>query len=193
MQLWPKLIFPTCGGRAKSPAKSQRMVLLKDKLRFGRSIYPIGLCVSRFPAERIYPAKCRKIGVEARRQILQTHIAAEKNSGKEGSIQRGHSEAREPHERSLCAPKYEERSREISSQQERCARKAEWNLAKNVYDFKKCGQNHVLLSNWSYGNAGTHFKLTREKRIRDWIRSFNGHAEQKRFEEYSEEIQKPLL
>ena len=40
------------------------------------------------------------------------------------------------HERSLCAPKFEERSHEETLHQERCARKATWDLAKNIYKLK---------------------------------------------------------
>ena len=36
-----------------------------------------------------------------------------------------------PHERCLCAPKFEERSHEETLHQERCARKSAWDLAKN--------------------------------------------------------------
>ena len=40
---------------------------------------------------------------------------------------------REPHERNPCAPSFEERSREVTLQQDGCARKAAWDLAKNMY------------------------------------------------------------
>ena len=42
----------------------------------------------------------------------------------------------EPHERSPCAPKFEERSHEETLTQERCARKAAWDLAKHIYKLK---------------------------------------------------------
>ena len=41
-----------------------------------------------------------------------------------------------PHERSLCAPKFEERSHEETLHQEGCARKAAWDLAKHIYKLK---------------------------------------------------------
>ena len=41
-----------------------------------------------------------------------------------------------PHERSPCAPKFGERSHEETLHQERCARKAAWDLAKNIYKLK---------------------------------------------------------
>ena len=46
----------------------------------------------------------------------------------------------EPHERSPCAPKFEDRSHEETLTQERCARKAVWDLAKNIYKLKCLGE-----------------------------------------------------
>ena len=42
----------------------------------------------------------------------------------------------EPRERSLCAPKFEERSHVENLRQEGCARRAAWDLSKNIYKFK---------------------------------------------------------
>ena len=42
----------------------------------------------------------------------------------------------EPHERNPCAPSCEERTQDETLQQERCARRAAWDLAKIVYKFK---------------------------------------------------------
>ena len=41
-----------------------------------------------------------------------------------------------PHERSPCAPKFGEKSHEETFHQERCARKAAWDLATNIYKLK---------------------------------------------------------
>ena len=41
-----------------------------------------------------------------------------------------------PHGRSPCAPKFGERSHEETLHQERCARKAAWDLTKNIYMLK---------------------------------------------------------
>ena len=41
-----------------------------------------------------------------------------------------------PHERSPCAPKFEERSHEETLHQERSARGVAWNMAKNIYKLK---------------------------------------------------------
>ena len=52
-----------------------------------------------------------------------------KKSGKKGSIARDHPQVW-PHECSPCASKFGERSHEETLRQERCARKAAWDLAK---------------------------------------------------------------
>ena len=83
-----------------------------------------GFCVSRFPAEKICSTESRKIGIGARRQILQTHLSG------------GITQKLEPHERNPCAPMFEERSREITLQEEGGARKAPWNLAKHIFKLK---------------------------------------------------------
>ena len=46
---------------------------------------------------------------------------------------RGVNQEGEPHERNPCAPRFEERTPEEASRQEDCARKAAWDLAKNIY------------------------------------------------------------
>ena len=43
----------------------------------------------------------------------------------------------EPHQRSLNAPKFEDRSQEETEWQERCAREAAWKLAKSVFKLKE--------------------------------------------------------
>ena len=44
-----------------------------------------------------------------------------------------------PHERSPCAPKFEERSHEETLHQERCARGVAWNVAKTFLQAQECG------------------------------------------------------
>ena len=55
----------------------------------------------------------------------------EKKGPSQGIIQKC-----EPHERSLCAPNFEERSHEETLHQGRCARKAAWDVAKIIYKLK---------------------------------------------------------
>ena len=48
-----------------------------------------------------------------------------------------------PHERSPCPPEFGERSREETLHQERCARRAAWDLA-NIFTSSKFGRSFVL-------------------------------------------------
>ena len=50
----------------------------------------------------------------------------------------------EPHERSPCAPKFEERSHEETVHQERCARRVAWDLAKNIHKLKNADKATFL-------------------------------------------------
>ena len=84
------------------------------------------------------------IGIETRRQILQGHVASknrEINGPSRGIVQKC-----APRERSPCAPRFGERSHEKTLHQERCARKAAWDLAKNIYKLQEFGQNYVSYS-----------------------------------------------
>ena len=74
---------------------------------------------------------------------------------------------------SFCTPKFEGRSQE-ETWQGQVALLKEWK-----FNWIK---KHGLLSNWSQGNGGAHFEITRGKRVRDWFQSFDAHAEQKGFE-----------
>ena len=73
--------------------------------------YTIGLCISRFFSEKGSSMWTWKIQIKTRRQILQRHLAPNENSGKKGS-------------------------RGETLHQERCARRAAWDLAKNLYKLK---------------------------------------------------------
>ena len=88
----------------------------------------IELCISRFLSEKVYSTRRRKIGIKTRRQILQGHLAPNKNSGKKGPS-RGIIQKSEPHERGPSAPKFGERSHEETLHQERCARRVASDLA----------------------------------------------------------------
>ena len=182
MHLWQEVPFSTCWGGAKGS-----VALLKEFFQLG--------CASQdsHPRKSIL-RKAGTIGIEARRQILQSTWHQTEIRERKGPS-RGIAQKREPPERSPCASKFEERSREITLQQEGCARKAAWDLAKSIYKLKKCWQSFLLLSYWSQGNAGAHLKITTGKRVRGWFRTFNAHAAQNGFElrwnGHSAEIQNP--
>ena len=59
-----------------------------------------------------------------------------KKFGKRKGPSRGLIQKCAPHERSPCAPKFEESSHEETLHQERCARKAAWDLAKHMHKLK---------------------------------------------------------
>ena len=69
------------------PARSRRKVVRKDQLPCFWSLH------NRVVSQDSYPRKAirRNIGITTRRQILQGHVAPNKNSGKKGSIARNYS------------------------------------------------------------------------------------------------------
>ena len=99
----------------------------------------------------------------------------------------------EPQERVPWAPKFEERTQNEILRQERCARKAAWNLAKDVFKLKKGVTRYVLLSCRSLGNASTLFEQARRTTIRNRLWSFYAYVKQEGLElrrvGYSQEIQ----
>ena len=80
------------------------------------------------------------------------------------------------------APRFEERSHEETSKQESWARRAAWDLAKNIYKLEKSGSGAMFVFSYSNeGNACAYFNITRGKRIRGGLRSFYAHAERRGF------------
>ena len=75
----------------------------------------------------------------------------------------------EPQERVPWAPKFEERTQNEILRQERWARKAPWNLAKDFSKLKKESQGYVLLSCQSLGNPGTLFDKSTRATIRNRV------------------------
>ena len=127
-----------------------------------RGVFHLG-CVSQdsHPRKSI-PRKERKIGTKWHRQIIQGHVAPQiwGTNPSRGVIQ------------TSCAPP-------IWGEDTR------WNLAprkmrpqrckgldeKCLQAQKKYRWRYVLLSHWSQGNAGAHFKISGGTRIRGWLRS----------------------
>ena len=89
--------------------------------------------ISKFRSKEVYSVESWANDIErfggARYTILRTHLVRKGPS--RGVIQKG-----EPHERSPCAPKFEERTPEETSRQEECARKAAWDLARKIFKLK---------------------------------------------------------
>ena len=63
-------------------------------------------------------------------------LGTKKKSGKKGSMSRGVIQKCELHERSPCAPKFEERSHEDTLHQERCARRVAMDLPTTIDKLK---------------------------------------------------------
>ena len=104
MQIWKNMFLQTCWGwwEAQQEVKERWCERISCIIE---GVYTIGLCVSRFLSEKVCSTWRRAIGIKTRRQILQGHLAPNKNSGKKGSIA-GIIQKCEPHERSPCAPKF---------------------------------------------------------------------------------------
>ena len=84
----------------------------------------------------------------------------------------------EPYQRSPCAPKFVERSQAETLQQERCARRVAWNLAKNLYKLKNVDKTTFYCPVEARAMLGAHFTITKGARIRGRFRSFNACDEQ---------------
>ena len=91
-------------------------------------VYAVGLCVLRLLLVKVYSTWTWKIGIKSHRRMLQRHMAPNQNSGKKGSIAKIQKSV--PLERSFCAPELKEIFLEETLHQERCARKAVWDMAK---------------------------------------------------------------
>ena len=116
--------------KSKKSGEKGSVALLKETIQVG--------CVSHDS-----PHSCGKrklIGVNLHNQVLESHDASSKNSETKGPSP-GIIQKCEPQERVLWASKFEERTKNEILRQERCARKAAWNLAKGVYNLKRESQD----------------------------------------------------
>ena len=116
-----------------SPAKSRSKVVGKDQLPSWRSLYSWVAC-PKTPCLRksLVHGKAEKWDQIARSHSPRAHGTTWTNREKKGPSQ-GIIQMCEPQERNPCAPKFEERTLEETLQQERCARREAWDLAKNVF------------------------------------------------------------
>ena len=133
MRTWWQMPFPTYWGRREAQQEVEESWCKRISCNV-EGVYTIGLCISRFLSEKVYPTWTWKIGIETHRQILWGY-PIKKNRERKGPS-RGIIQKCALHERSPSAPKFEEISHEETLFQERCARKAAWVLAKNVYKLK---------------------------------------------------------
>ena len=96
----------------------------------------IGLCVSRSPSETSIPQTVEKLESNHTFKLCKGtwhHIKIRERKGPS----RGVDQKCEPHERNPCAPTFEARTRDETLQQERCARRVAWDLAKKCLQASK--------------------------------------------------------
>ena len=89
--------------------------------------------------------------------------------GKAMTPSRGITRKCAPHERILCAPKFEERSHEETSRREGCARRTALDLAKIIYKLKNSDKASFFLR--SKCNAGTDEQKKKNRAQVNWILS----------------------
>ena len=116
----------------ESPLRSRRTVR-KDQFRYCRSLFNWVVYLKIPDRESLFYVNKQNCNRSTPSNSPRA-LASNSHSGKGPS--RGVIPDCAPHERGPCAPKFEERSHEETLHQERCARKAAWDLAKNVYKIK---------------------------------------------------------
>ena len=159
--------------KAKKDGANGSVALLKESTQLG--------CVS----QDSYPRKCilrerGKLGSTRAVKFSKSTWHRIKIRERKGPS-RGIIPKCEPHERSPCAPKFQERSHEETLHQDRCARRVAWDLAKISTSSRMRTKLRFIHLLKQRNNAITHFEKTRGARIRSRFRSINAHAEQKRF------------
>ena len=126
--------------RRRSPAKRQRRVVRQDQLLLLKEYLQLG-CVS----QGSHPSKsvlwnAGNLGSKHTVNFSRSTWHQQKKRERKGPS-RGIAQKREPRERYPCAPEFVDRSREITSQQEGCARKAAWDLARNIDKLKSADKS----------------------------------------------------
>ena len=98
------------------------------------------MCTSKFRSKEFYSAESWANEIErfggTHHKILRTHLVRNSILGKKKGHLETLSKTGAPHERNPCAPKFEERTPEETSRQEVRARKAAWDLARNIFQLK---------------------------------------------------------
>ena len=164
----------------RSPARSQRKVVRKDQLFFWRSLHNCVVYLKILIREKSILRKERKLGsnhaVKFSQITWHQHKIWERKVPSRGIIQKC-----APHVRSLCAPQFEERTHEETLQQDGCARKAAWDLAKLFYKLKNADKASFYTLIEARVIPAPTSKKTRGARIRCRFKSINEHDEQKKW------------
>ena len=111
----------------RRPAKSQRKVVRKDQLHYLRSLHKCVVHLKILIRESLFRREEQKKGSKRAVKFSKGTWHQLKNREREGPSW-GIIQKCEPHERSPCAPKLGERSHEETLHQERCARRAAWDI-----------------------------------------------------------------
>ena len=102
-----------------------------------------------------------------------------------------------PHQRSPYAMKFEDRSPEETARQERCAREDAWELARNIYKFKKEDKTTFYTTFWRVDFAGRIHNKPQGKKVSGGFRSKQIHGQQERHEQSRignrEDIENPIM
>ena len=134
-----KCLFRLVESEGKPSKKSKGTVaILKESIQLG--------CVSQDSyLRKSIQRKSGKLGSNHTVKLSKGtwhHIKIRKRKGpSRGVIQKC-----APHERSACAPKFDERSQDETLQQERCARRAAWDLVEIFHKPKNSDIRYVLYS-----------------------------------------------
>ena len=157
----------------RSPAKSQRKVVRNDQLHYWMSLHN-WIVHPRFFFEKVYSSWKKENWDQNTPSDSPSAPGTKIKTRERQGPSRGIVQKCEPHERSLCAPKFgKDHMRTPSTKKDALAE--EHGIWRTWIQAQECGQNNVLLSYWSTGNAGTHFEKYWGARIRCRFRSINAH------------------
>ena len=156
-----------------NPPKSRRKVVVRVQLLCWRSLHNWVVYLMILIRESLFS------GQMDNRQILHGHKAPHKILERKGPSLRRHSEVWASWAQPVCS-RFEERTQEETLHQERCARRAAWDLAKNIYKLKNTDKTTFYSLIEPKATLALTAKLLGGTRIRGWFWSFNAHAEQKR-------------
>ena len=148
LQVWDRMQIWKCFFRhfeaEEKPSKVKEMRFKRISC-FVEGVYTIGLFFGVSIRDKSILRERGKLGskhtVKFSKTAMRHAQIRERNGPSRGIIQKC-----EPHERSPCAPKFEEISHEETLYQERCARRVAWDLAKHIYKLKDADKATFLFS-----------------------------------------------
>ena len=145
-----------------------------------KGVFTIGLCVSRFLSEKFYSTWTRKNGIKTHRQILQGHVAPNKNSGTKGSIARHYPKVWTSWAQSLRA-KIRGKITWGNLAPRKMRPRSSIGFGENIYKLKNADKTSLHASIEAKAMPAPTSKSPEEREFVVDSRSINAHAEQKRF------------